>query len=384
MAAPRAPKLLVVGAGLTGSLLWRRLRTLVPQIDVEIWDKGSAPGGRASTTRRHGGQADLGMQYISTHQPDHAVYRELLDAGVIAPLTAKIAGNNPKYMDPSLSHFSVVEGTSALCKHLLHDAPMVKQYTVTGLHRITPAPETGDSSSPPSDAAAATTQWQVTTDDGAAHTFDRVVVTAPVPQVLGWDGVPDILAERGDDLGKRLAAVEYSSRWALAITLALDAWSDVAKLGWGAWYVPKDDSASVCYMAIDQLKRRGDAAGVGTEVGPTVVVHANVPWSLKTGAGTAKADETDDLRPRIEAEMLSEAKRLLPDVVNAHTVEWTKLHKWRYSQVYKGLGSDGATALHASPLLVLAGDGCTRTSGIDSCIQAAAQAAALCQVVSRI
>lgn len=61
--AAGAPRLLVVGAGLTGSLLIRQLRILsVPGLQIEIWDKSQAPSGRASTHQRHGVHADLGMQ----------------------------------------------------------------------------------------------------------------------------------------------------------------------------------------------------------------------------------------------------------------------------------------------------------------------------------
>jgi predicted NAD/FAD-dependent oxidoreductase len=61
------PRVLIVGAGLTGALLWRLLRPLASRMDVEVWDKASAVGGRASTSRvgREGhASADLGMQCV--------------------------------------------------------------------------------------------------------------------------------------------------------------------------------------------------------------------------------------------------------------------------------------------------------------------------------
>lgn len=54
-------------------------------------------------------------------------------------------------------------------------------------------------------------------------------------------------------------------------------------------------------------------------------------------------------------------------------------------QVYKGLVSGtGAEVLTDAPLLVLAGDGCTNTSGFDSCLDAANAAAAHIPELARL
>ena len=55
----------------------------------------------------------------------------MLVAKVIAPMTARLGGNNAntKYMDPSLRHFVSVDGASGLAKHLLSTGTSVPSLT---------------------------------------------------------------------------------------------------------------------------------------------------------------------------------------------------------------------------------------------------------------
>lgn len=57
-------RVLIVGAGLTGSLLWRLLRPLSDRVDVELWDKATKAGGRACTSSVGAAAADLGLQCV--------------------------------------------------------------------------------------------------------------------------------------------------------------------------------------------------------------------------------------------------------------------------------------------------------------------------------
>ena len=116
--------MLIVGSGLTGSALSMLLREspLVGSgaVEFEIWEKSRGAGGRASTSRFEQGSADTGLQYLSTQaDPLHPIYSAMLRGKVIAPMTARLGGNNAKYMDPGLKHFVSVNGASGLAKHLL-------------------------------------------------------------------------------------------------------------------------------------------------------------------------------------------------------------------------------------------------------------------------
>jgi hypothetical protein len=78
-----------------------------------------------------------------------------------------------------------------------------------------------------------------------------------------------------------------------------------------------------------------------------------------------------------QATLVAEATRLLPELAGAHSAVATRLHKWRFSQVHHGLvGGAGAVVASETPLLIVTGDGCTPSSGFDSCVYAADAAAA--------
>ena len=180
-------------------------------------------------------------------------------------------------------------GTSSLCEHLLAGANLRLSREVTNVER---SPSVGTEAP----------RWRVTAADGTTSSFDGVVLTPPAPQAarlvsmaLGDDG--------GRALTESLGSVTYSSRWALAISLPAEAWESALALGWDARYVSKEESESVCYIAIDQLKR-GQAPVAADKAlpahGPVVVVHANVPWSIQEGAAAALTDEPAGLRLKIQ------------------------------------------------------------------------------------
>lgn len=269
-----------------------------------------------------------------------------------------------RYTDPALRHFAVADGAAALCRYLLSQT-----LTTVQLERHVERVDIAHGNT-------ANAQWRVTTTSGYSAVFDGVVLTPPPPQLLGFNGdIRETLAQ--SEVGRQLAAVKYSSRWALGIAFENTAWCAAHELGYGARYFDKSESESICYVAVDEIKR-GCARTISTSTsGPTLVVHASVPWSLKHGAQCDHAEESRELRAHVQATLLAEAARLLPSFVGAHTAAGVKLHKWRYSQVYRGLANDTACELVSdAPLLLVAGDGLTSASGFDSCARAASTAAA--------
>ena len=110
-------RVLIVGAGLTGSMLGSMLKP-VPGVAVEVWEKSRGAGGRAATARFGGGQAqaDTGLQYLSTTPGPGgevgAALEAVLAAGVAAPMACRLTGMNPKYLDPKQRHFVATEGAS--------------------------------------------------------------------------------------------------------------------------------------------------------------------------------------------------------------------------------------------------------------------------------
>jgi len=393
-ASPAVKKILIIGAGLTGSMLSQLLRThplttAGAAVQLEVWDKSRGSGGRAGTSRvsDSGARGDLGLQYLSTSpHPDtgeiNPMYDELVAAGVIAPMSCRLVGMNPKYVDPTKQHFVAVEGASSLAKHFLSGANVSFSKTVQSIARRANSggSESGAGAAEDCDAAggasaAAAAQWTVSTAGGeASQTYDGIVLTAPMPQVLAMGGdVQDLITSAG--VRAKLEAVTYSSRWALAVEFAPSAWEQVKTLQWDARYVNKDEDAAVCYLSIDRNKRGLDQDAAAA--GPVLVVHTGVPWSLKHYSSAPSEEEPDGYRATVEAEILDHVKGLVPELFAGEapqTPASTKLHKWRYSQIHKPMeGTPQAVTISQEPLLVLAGDAFTG-SNFDNCRSSAEKA----------
>ena len=174
---------LVLGCGITGAATYRELSKLRPDWSITLWDKAREAGGRMNTSRTRrvpGAQADLGAQYISVHsdraQPD--IYAELEASGTIVPFPQKhISGD--RYSKPSQKHFAAPDGISAVVKHILQ--PAAKSGSVALSRRAVRV----DRASVPGGAGGSGVQWRVTDADGECDTFDAIVATMPIPQLLG-------------------------------------------------------------------------------------------------------------------------------------------------------------------------------------------------------
>ena len=62
--------LLVVGAGFTGSILCKILRTTAPQLTLNVWEKSRGIGGRQAIKRDGEHSCDIGTQYITHFKSD--------------------------------------------------------------------------------------------------------------------------------------------------------------------------------------------------------------------------------------------------------------------------------------------------------------------------
>ncbi|XP_042313746.1 renalase isoform X5 [Sceloporus undulatus] len=128
-------RVLIVGAGLTGSLCAALLRRELPRphlAHLEVWEKARGAGGRMATSRRGGASnadstADLGAQYV-TRGPDSArrhpsFYEDLLAHGILKPLTAVLEGMVVK---EGAENFVTPQGTSSIVKHYLKESVINK------------------------------------------------------------------------------------------------------------------------------------------------------------------------------------------------------------------------------------------------------------------
>ncbi|XP_049916448.1 renalase isoform X1 [Epinephelus moara] len=329
-------RVLIVGAGLTGSLCACLLRReLQNKVQIVVWDKARGSGGRMSTTRPSDPSAhfaDLGAQYITATtayaKSHHSLYSELLSAGVLKPLNAQIEGL--KHKDGSKDYMTPL-GMSSIVKHFLSEsgADLFFECHVTGLYRR------GAS-------------WEVQRKAGGSEMFDAVVLTMPVPQILQLEG--DVGQMLSVQQKQQLDGVVYSSRFAVALFFPPDT---VFSFSWAARYVT--DNTCICYIAADSRKRNADAPGCG----PSLVVHTSVPFGLEH-----LEKDKEDVQPII----LQELQKLLPDLPQPISI---KCQKWRYSQVLTSVPDcPGHMTVLDRPLLVCAGDAFVH-SNFDGCVESA-------------
>ncbi|XP_070783507.1 renalase isoform X1 [Enoplosus armatus] len=329
-------RVLIVGAGLTGSLCACLLRReMQNKVQIVVWDKARGSGGRMSTSRPpdpSSHSADLGAQYITATsayaQSHHSFYSELLSSGVLQPLDSLVEGlkqreGSKDYMTPL--------GMCSVVKHFLSEsgADLFFEHHVTGLYRR------GAS-------------WEVQRKVGGSETFDAVVLTMPVPQILQLQG--DLGHMLSVQQKQQLDGVVYSSRFAVALFFPPDV---VFSFPWAAKYVT--DNPCICYVAADSRKRNADVPGHG----PSLVVHTSVPFGLEH-----LEKDKEDVQPII----LQELHKLLPGLPQPISI---KCQKWRYSQVLTSVPDcPGQMTVLDRPLLICGGDAFSH-SNFDGCVESA-------------
>ncbi|MBN3302750.1 RNLS Renalase, partial [Amia calva] len=331
-------RVLIVGAGLTGSLCAYLLRReMVNKVKIVVWDKAKGAGGRMSTSRSPGDATctvDLGAQYITATpyyaQKHQSFYEELSKHCILKPLTAPVEGMMIK--DEGICNYVTPLGVSSIVKHYLRESAGAEVFF--GRH-VTKIVQEGD-------------RWEVSQAAGPVEQFDSVILTVPVPQILQLQGDVSSLI---DGTGRQtLGAVSYSSRYALGLFYKADTQIDVP---WAAKYIT--NNPCVRFISIDNKKRNLESAGSG----PSLAVHTSVPF------GVQHLDKTIE---EVEPLILKELQQVLPGLPKPLS---TKCQKWRYSQVTQSVtGSPGQMTLSSRPLLVCGGDGFTHST-FDGCIDSA-------------
>ncbi|XP_049810487.1 renalase-like [Schistocerca nitens] len=329
-----ALKVLIVGSGITSAITCNYLRERCrSSCRVIVWDKARGVGGRMSTSRSptmDSCTADLGAQYITTVpeniEASKVVYSTCFTKGLLQPLQSLIEGMHtfPK----NTVHYVAPRGMNSLVKEFLTADEVQFNRLVTSIT------QNGN-------------KLDVETKDGYKDTFDVVVLTMPVPQILQLSGCVESVLSDDKEKREALSAVKYSSRYAVAYfydkTLEFD-------VPWSAKYVVDDELLR--YVAIDNKKRNSSATSA-------IVFHTTV----KFGEENIERDVAD-----VQRDIEKHINTLFPTWPKPVSV---KCQKWRYSQataVYEG--SPGCITLIQEPLLIAGGDGFTKST-FDGCITSA-------------
>ena len=247
-------------------------------VDVIVFDKGRGLGGRMATRRADGGfQFDHGAQYLTAHSQGFAAMLERADAsGAVArwPLDRE----EPAYVG--------VPGMTSLAKYLGHGLQIRKATRVEGIVKVSGG-------------------WKLVWE-GGADIFDRVVVTAPAPQIAA------LLPENHGFTGP-LDAVRMDP----SLTLMVGLPSGV-ELPFVSRRTP---DADISWIACDSAKPgRPDAT--------CIVAQASRDWSVR----------------HLELERDAFATLMLPLLSKALGIDaiidpaYISGHRWRYAFVSRPLG----------------------------------------------
>lgn len=320
---------MVVGAGVTGSLLTWMLRKGAGSsspIPIRVVEKELGPGGRMLTQslnqQQHPyGRADLGAQYISTvygpgdkRHPVLGPLYEQLSSELKGFEDARVGGANPYGGKPGVNHFAAPKGLGSLSSFLLSESGV--------------EPELGHSIA----RVDLDDEGRVVLD-GKVQDAEVIIFTQPVPQLLGQSKSPilgNFLGSLPQEVRASLEKVQYSSRFAMAMPLPADTAKAWPYKDWDAMYFAKGD---VKFVARDDLKRGGVEEG---KEAASFLVHSGVPFGIEF--------ETADgppFAPVITERLMLDLKEKLPEIkayLDTLSSEKLHLHKWWYSQVYKGYG----------------------------------------------
>merc|ERR1711976_72429 len=334
-------KVLIVGTGITGAATASLLRKNCPETcTISLWDKSRGSGGRMSTSRSPADErctADLGAQYISCtpeeYQRHKDIYEELQSQELLKPFQGSIEGEN-QYSEGT-EHYVTPKGIGSLLKHFLKKSNADIQFGQL-LKDLSVTPEG---------------KWCASADTGKSSTFDCVVLTMPVPQILQLKGTVSSIIDSQPQMKENLQNVTYSSRFSLGLFFDPGTKIDVP---WCVKYI-KDDPV-IRFVAVDDKKRHSETSDVGS----SVVVHTTVPFGIQNIEGDKDSVCSNMVLPRV--------KHILPALPPHARV---KNHKWRYSQVHRGfVGAPGMIVLNEQPLMLAGGDAFSY-SKFDGCIDSA-------------
>ena len=267
-----APQVLIVGAGITGSMLALLAKDM--GLSVRVLEKSRGAGGRMAThSFRRGDRstpilanADLGAQYITTRSsPEHPflgpLYKRLTDAGILIPFTGEVAGPNPYGAGSDIRHFAAPKGMRSIAEYFLESSSVAVDWGVAVEDLVLSEKEVAVSIGADSPKMA----------DTRANV---VVLTQPVLQVLGASKFGmrgSFLAQTDEKVMSALRQVEYSARFAVAYFF------DKSEVSWPfSWTCHYFDKGDVRYVAHDTARR-----GAKDEPFMAVLVHSGVPLGMK-------------------------------------------------------------------------------------------------------
>lgn len=277
-------RIAVVGAGLAGLVVARRLRRLA---DVTVFDKSRGAGGRMATRYADDYEFDHGAQFFTARTASFRNFLQpLIAAGDVADWQAQFAeldGRNIKTLrswGSDYPHFVGAPRMNRIGKVLSADLDIVFEATIASVDKDG--------------------QGWILTDGAGTRSgpFDWVVLTAPAPQTA-------TLASRCPSL------VDYcGQRHMLGCFALMLGFAEPVDLRWQAAIVR---NADISWISVNSSKP-------GRKPPFTLVVHSTNAWADA---------HIDDDHGQVLEHLLDQASMVTGrDLQHA---DYCRLHRWRYA-----------------------------------------------------
>lgn len=260
-------KVLILGAGISGL----RVAQLLPKslYEVIVVEKGRGVGGRMATRRFDDTKADHGAQYFSVKTSVFQDFIEKAEQHQIVKQWQVANRTHTRYICPA--------GMNTLPKWMAEGLDIRLNQKITQLSEGT-----------------------ATTDTGEQYTFDILVITAPIPQVLELFQSSNILPDESESL--MLRSIHYDPCWVV-----------MAKL--------KDTNTQIIG---GKILEEGPVAWVvdnaekGLTTISTLTIHASSNYS---------EEHLEDASKEVATVLIDS----ISDIIHPDQIESHQVHRWRYS-----------------------------------------------------
>lgn len=351
-------EVLIVGAGLTGSLIASAISKACNTSKLTVWEKAGWVGGRTLTYRHPTSQlhVDMGAQYISrsttppspnckyTRLKDN-LYEELLSSGVLVPFCGAIDGvNEDLTIAKSIQNYVAPKGFSSIVEHFLAQS---RADLFLGYHLSEVSFRANNLHSTPYKSNCKCTRDK-------SGQFDIVILTMPTPELLEIKG--DLFKNK--ELQSSLSSVSYAPRYALGLFYK----ENIPITKWSSKYFEADcDDPSGAVIRYASWGTGMKGCEDGSRAGCTLLLHSGVEFATRH-------QETDG--DRVTREMMIKLEKLLPGLPlpsQSHLVNW-KYARANRVPIYHD--TPGCLVLSLDPMVVATGDGLC-DSNFESCVKAA-------------
>lgn len=264
-------KIIIIGAGLAG-LSAARVLTQKGH-DITVLDKGRGVGGRMSTRTIDNAKADHGAQYFAVKSPEFQAFISEMQSENVTAEWHLAQRENVRYVG--------AKGMNTIPKKMASSLNIVVNEKVILIANNT-----------------------ITTESGNVYSFDNLIITIPVPQVIDlFQNSKIVFSEKDKSV---LATVEYEP--CIAVMAVLKKPTDIISGGIIL------ENQPVAWIADNYQK------GI-TQI-PTVTIHASSAYS---------AARFDDNLQEIAEELLASVKQY----VEPENIDSFQTHRWRFSNATK-------------------------------------------------